>query len=270
MPDNKLIPAPEDNTPRRPRVRRLALPLALGAAAAATAAAVALAATNTTTSTPAPRPQMPPGMPMNAGQPPSVGAPPSTGGAPGGNASGRTSPGAPSSPSDLATALGRQLAGNGQQAIPLARTEALANQRPAGAQVDPTTKTVRFTSAQVNLVVVASPPTADMKFRAAGIDDPTIEVPAGARISLEFINGDSDMAHMWLLQSGDSGAASVQPGWGGGAHIAAAPPLGDPTSAGQPGETIAFTAPAPGTYHYDCPFPGHATQGMYGRLIVQS
>ena len=118
--------------------------------------------------------------------------------------------------------------------------------------------------------MVASPPTADMKFRAAGIDNPTIEVPAGAQITLEFINGDSDMAHMWLLQIGDSGPASVQPGWGGGAHVAATPPLGDPTSAGQPAETISFTAPPPGTYHYDCPFPGHAAQGMYGRFVVQS
>ena len=184
MPDNKLMPAAEDNTPRQPRLRRLALPLAVGAAVAATAAAVALAATNTTTSTPSPRPEMPPGMAMNAGQPPSGAVPPSTGGgAPGDNPSAQLTPGAPSAPSDLATALGRQLAGNGQQAIPLPRVEALANQRPAGAQVDPTTKTVRFTSAQVNLVVVASPPTADMKFRAAGIDNHTIEVPEIGRAS---------------------------------------------------------------------------------------
>ena len=78
------------------------------------------------------------------------------------------------------------------------------------------------------------------------------------------------MAHMWLLQTGDPGPASVQEGWGGGDHVAAAPPLGDPTAAGQPAETITFTAPPAGTYHYDCPFPGHSTQGMYGRFVVQS
>ena len=272
MPDQHLIPAAQVDPPRRSRPFRPALPLALAAAIAATAAAVALATTSSNTSTPAPQPQMPPGMPMNAGHPPSGGLPPSSSGiAPGADSSPpSSSSGAPPSGSDLATELGRQLAGNGQAAIALSRVEALANQRPAGAQVDAAAKTVRFTTARVNLVMVGSPPTADMKFRAAGIDNPTIEVPAGAQITLEFINGDSDMAHMWLLQIGDSGPASVQPGWGGGAHVAAAPPLGDPTSAGQPAETISFTAPPPGTYHYDCPFPGHAAQGMYGRFVVQS
>jgi plastocyanin len=81
-----------------------------------------------------------------------------------------------------------------------------------------------------------------MTFQIAGMTDPTIEVPPGAQVSVRFINGDSDMAHMWLL------ARSV--------------PAAGASSA-------AFTAPAPGTYHYYCAFPGHAMQGVQGRLVVE-
>ena len=287
----QLMPPSEPGAPRRPRLSRLWLPLAVAAAVAASAAAVAIAATNSDSSSPSPA--APPAVvsPATPGQPPVSGGSSPYGAQPGGGSSpspygaqpgggfshwpysaqsgGGASPsnsGAPPAGSDLAKYLGQKLAGNGQEAIPLARAEALGNQRPAGAQVDTATRTIRFTTQQVSFVVLASPPRADMKFRTAGINDPTIVVPPDAQITLEFINGDNDEAHMWLLQSGDPGAASAD----GGAHVTAAPPLGNPTSAGQPAETISFSAPAPGTYHYDCPFPGHATQGMYGRLVVQS
>lgn len=170
----------------------------------------------------------------------------------------------------MAKYLGQQLAGNGQGAVSLARAEALANQRPIGAQVDTATNTVRFTTSNVSFVVVASPPGADMKFRTAGINDPTIIVPPNAQITLEFINGDNDMAHMWLLQASTGDPSSVGSGWAGSPHVAAAPPLGNPTAAGQPVETITFSAPALGTYQYVCPFPGHAAQGMVGRFVVQT
>jgi len=184
----------------------------------------------------------------------------------GGSASGA----AAASGSDVATYYGHVLAGKAPRSVSLARAEALGNEVPPGAQVNRATGTIRFTGSQVRLVVVASPPSGDMKFRTAGINDPTIEVPAGAGITLEFINGDSDMAHMWLLVAGEGNSDSFGPGGHGAGHIAAAPPLGDPTSAGQPAETVNFNAPEVGTYRYLCPFPGHAVEGMSGRFVVQS
>lgn len=258
---------------RRSRLARAALPIAVCAAVAATVAAVALAASGSTSSSVSLHPHLPPmdmgvaphgshasPSPYGAGRegmaPPSGNGPESASGAPAG--------------SDLATSLGHRLAGNGQEAVSLSTAEALGNQQPGGAQVDLATKTVRFTSSQVNLVVVASPPEGDMKFRIAGLNDPTIEVPANAQVTIRFINGDKDMAHMWLLEGGENRPEAFQPGGHGGQHIAAAPPLGDPTSAGQPGETVSFSAPESGTYHYVCPFPGHAEEGMYGRFVVRS
>jgi plastocyanin len=276
----QLMPPSEPGSPRRPRLTRLGLPLAVAAAVAASAAAVAIAATNSDSSSPSSAAPPAAMVPATPGQPPAGGgssawpyggqsnggSSASPYGAQSGDGSSPSNSSAPPAGSDLAKYLGQRLAGNGQQAIPLARAEALGNQVPAGAQVDTATRTIRFTTQQVSYVVLASPPGADMKFRTAGINDPTIIVPPGAQITLEFINGDNNEAHMWLLQTGDPGAASAD----GGAHVTAAPPLGDPTSAGQPAETITFTAPAAGTYHYDCPFPNHAAMGMYGRFVVQS
>ena len=148
---------------------------------------------------------------------------------------------------------GRAMTGNGDFAVSQSQAEALGNQIPRGAQVDRKSNTLRFTASTVRFAVVASPPGADMAFRVAGMRDPTIEVPAGAQVTVQFVNGDSDMAHMWLL----------------GARLAAARPLGDPSGAGQPGETISFTARPAGSYHYFCAFPGHAAQGMQGRLVVE-
>ena len=281
----------EPEEPRRhTRRSRFALPVAVAAAVAAAATAVAIAATRshtTTVLTPDPaagavgmrphgggNPAAPgsgypmPGMSGSSSSPSMPGMPGMSGSSPSG--SGDPMSGMSGNPSQMARILGRRLAGNGQQAISLQRTEALANQHPAGAQVDAATNTIRFTTRSVSFVLVASPPRGDMKFRAAGLNNPTIEVPAGAQITIQFINGDHDEAHMWLLQAGDSGPADFGGGPGGGAHITAAPPLGDPTSAGQPAETISFPAPAPGAYHYSCPFPGHATMGMYGHFVVES
>ena len=46
--------------------------------------------------------------------------------------------------------------------------------------------------------------------------------------------------------------------------------LGDPTAAGMHTATLTFTATTPGTYHYLCPVPGHAQQGMTGTFAVSN
>jgi plastocyanin len=164
--------------------------------------------------------------------------------------------------------------GNGESTIPLARAERVAAQVPVGAVANRSTNTLRFTTATVSFVVLASPPDRDMTFEIAGMTDPTIELPKGAQVTVEFINGDSDMAHMWLVgrtvPSADAQPSDAQAGAGPSANLVGARPLGDPTPAGQPLETIAFAAPAPGNYYYYCAFPGHAAQGMQGRLLVRA
>ena len=164
---------------------------------------------------------------------------------------------------DAAKFVGCALRGNGDFTVSLADAEALGNAIPAHAQIDKANHTVRFTSHTVRFTVVASPPTSDMKYRIAGLNNPTIIIPKGAHVTVEFINGDSDEAHMWVLYP----ITTNKPMRGSGA---AARPLGDPTSNGQPAETISFTLNHAGTYEYLCGFPGHYEQGMHGSLIVAS
>jgi plastocyanin len=160
---------------------------------------------------------------------------------------------------------GLALRGDGDFSVPLSKTETLSDEMPAGAVVNRTSRTIRFTTNQPAFVVVASPPNGpDMTFRTAGIVDPTIIVPQGAHVRVEFINGDSDTAHMWLLSAGMLVSAASFP-W-----VAAARPLGDPTSFGQPGEMVSFNANSAGNYTYYCAFPGHATKGMHGRLVLEN
>jgi plastocyanin len=177
--------------------------------------------------------------------------------------------GDPAASDPAAFYAGRALRGNGESTIPLARAEQLAAAVPARAVAERSGNTLRFLGTDVSFVVLASPPGHDMTFQIAGMTDPTIELPKNAQVTVTFINGDSDMAHMWLLAQKVPASRAPQTGDTSGL-IAGGRPLGDPTSAGQPEETIAFATPAPGTYHYYCAFPGHAGQGMHGRLIVES
>jgi FtsP/CotA-like multicopper oxidase with cupredoxin domain len=162
---------------------------------------------------------------------------------------------------NVAKYVGCALKGNGDIAVSLKTAEAAANAVPAGAQIDKAKNTVRFSGHTIHFTVLASPPTSNMKYRIAGLNDPTIIIPKGAHVSVEFINGDSDEAHMWVLRSLTTN---------GPVRHAGARPLGDPTNAGQPAEAINFTLTNPGTYEYLCGFPGHAAMGMHGTLIVEN
>lgn len=165
--------------------------------------------------------------------------------------------------------MGRALAGRAPETETLARAEAQANALPAGALVDRATNTISFGGAHASIAIVASPPDGtDMRFRAAGLENPTIDVARGAVVKVHFVNADSDSAHGWLLL--DPVATIGNTVHGPRAFPGAFALLGDPTSAGQPAATIAFHASRAGTYRYECPVPGHAAMGMQGTFVVMS
>jgi rusticyanin len=141
----------------------------------------------------------------------------------------------------------------------------------ADIQVDPTANQIRYTSEQVTLVMVGVPPSApDMSWQVDGRTNPTVVIPAGATVSVVFANGDADSSHGWELTTGAPPYA-VMPMMS--APIAASGAVVMPVSHAQGdrwyGATVTFSAPPPGTYYYLCPVPGHAEEGMWGRLIVQ-
>ena len=146
------------------------------------------------------------------------------------------------------------------------------DQIPAGARIDQAARTITFTTPSVHLVALASPAGGpDETFRIAGMVNPTVTVPAGARVSIQVINSDPDTAH-GLVITASSGRSSWMP-------MMTSPPaftgsalwfLGDPTAAGMHAGTLTFTATTPGTYRYLCPVPGHAQKGMTGTFTVST
>jgi rusticyanin len=150
-----------------------------------------------------------------------------------------------------------------------AHAAVLAHQIPAGATVDKSSNRITFTGGSVAYKVVASPAGADDRFETAGLVNPTITVPAGTRVSVEFVNANTTSAHGLVISAaGASGSwmpmMSAHPAFAGTATWF----LGDATNAGAHSTAIAFTASAAGTYRYLCPVPGHAQRGMAGTFIV--
>jgi rusticyanin len=155
--------------------------------------------------------------------------------------------------------------------VSAAQATALGTQAPVGAQVSKAANTVTFTSTMVRLAIIASPSGgSDETFRAAGLVNPRIIVPAGARVTIQLVNADPDTAHgLVITASGAAGSwmpmMTVRPAFTGAALWF----LGNPTSAGLHQGTIEFTATTPGTYRYLCPVPGHAQKGMTATLTVR-
>jgi rusticyanin len=143
---------------------------------------------------------------------------------------------------------------------------ALANQTPAGARINRAARTITFTTSGVRLVVVASPASGpDETFRIGGMVNPTVTVPAGAKVSIQVINADPDTAHGLVITASDGRSSPMpmmtsRPAFTGSALWF----LGNPTTAGMHTGTITFTA----TYHYLCPVPGHAQKGMTGTFTI--
>ncbi len=148
----------------------------------------------------------------------------------------------------------------------------LGSEIPAGARIDRAAKTITFTGTSVRLVAVASPAGGpDETFRIAGLVNPAIIVPAGAQVSIQLINADPDTAHGLVITGSQDIFAPMpmmtsRPAFAGSAVWF----LGDPTPAGMHTATLTFTATTPGTYHYLCPVPGHAQEGMTGAFTVSS
>ena len=222
--------------------------------------------------------------PTLAASPPAAASPPPAAASPaapapgGGNpgmsvGGGGSSAGAGFSSSSLAQSIGKQagvaMAGMAPQTVSLAQTRALSDQVPAGASVDKASNTITFTGGSVSFTVVAVPPGGpDMTFRVAGLTNPALIVPQGAQVTVQFINGDTDEAHAWMITSEQPPFSFYQP------KTPAIPGafsglIGDPTVGGQGASTVTFSAGAAGTYQYICPLPGHAQMGMHGAFIVR-
>ncbi len=171
---------------------------------------------------------------------------------------------------DPGRVMGRQLANVAGDRVSADEAERLGSEMPEGAAVDRATRRIVFRSAEVRLAAVAAPRHgAQMSFRLAGLTNPIVEVRNGAKVAVQFINADADMAHGWVITQASPPypymAMMEVPAAFAQSH---GMPLGDATAAGMPSVTIGFSANGVGEYWYICPIAGHAKQGMYGKFVV--
>ena len=150
---------------------------------------------------------------------------------------------------------------------------ALVRGGDAGAVINAAANTVRYTTSSVTLVALASPHgKPNMTWEIDGLVNPTITVPAGAHITVHLVNTDWGYMHGFELTTTTPPYPYMS--MMGIANDFLVMPLPERTTkdlatARFYTRTASLTL-ASGTYDYLCPVPGHAQQGMYGRLIVQS
>lgn len=120
-------------------------------------------------------------------------------------------------------------------------------------------------------VVAVAPKAPDTTFEIHGRVDPTIVLPAGARVRFVLGNNDSGMPHgLSITRKAPPYPDNVQseitsPIAGTAGYVDPENPKGNKIRIKR---TQWFTLKR-GIYYYVCPVPEHAHKGMYGRILVQ-
>jgi len=124
--------------------------------------------------------------------------------------------------------------------------------------------TLTFTENEIRLLVVTGPEDDMLSFRIQGVRNPTLAVPAGARLTILFVNVDSDMRHD--LRFGHIvGEFPARPDIAETAGTAKLNARADKTLQA---EEIVIKANENGMYKYFCSVPTHAKGGMWGHIAV--
>jgi rusticyanin len=124
------------------------------------------------------------------------------------------------------------------------------------AKVNKSDNSITYSGKDIKIVMLGGPKEADGKFVVGGLINPTVYVPKGSRITLEFINEDEGMPHgieitnagppypyMLMMQGG------VYPG-------TFINPVPEANENGYPAALTTFTANSAGQYYYICQYPG--------------
>ena len=156
--------------------------------------------------------------------------------------------------------------------VTASRMQTLAAQ--AARSATRTGQTLTYHTKQVTLVALGAPGNRPgMYWQIDGVDGPhgpTVSVPAGATVTVDFADGDPGHPHGFELTTAappyDRMAMMQGRIAAPGAFIMPVPP---PKGNLWYAATISFKAPSPGTYHIICPVPGHAQRGMWATFVVR-
>jgi len=106
------------------------------------------------------------------------------------------------------------------------------------------------------------------KFVIGGLVNPTLHVQQGAKVNFEFVNEDTDMPHGIEVSSAQPPYRYMTMMTGGiypGSVIA---PIPEASGNSLSVASATFSVSQPGTFYYLCQYPGHAAEGMYGKIVV--
>jgi len=176
----------------------------------------------------------------------------------------------------------------GQVGTPVAIQAAIQNMKatPAYAVVSSANDSISFQSKNVSLVVLAmgvqrainltheQPPSFDSNssgnaFVIDGLINPTLIMPEGAIVHVDFINLDSSEYHNIIMTS--TGPPYQYMPMSAMAGLVSMMPFVQHADY-QQGQAYQYLYNASfnsaGTFYYLCTYPGHAQMGMYGKIIV--
>ena len=155
-----------------------------------------------------------------------------------------------------------------------AAQQAIHNSAP-NATVNAADNSLTFAGTRVHMNVIAvQPDKPDTTFEIGGLVEPTLHIPRDATVTLTLVNMDygQDMPHGLVLTREAPPYPYMGSGMMGGGN--GIPPLAarstdDLQTATYASGTLQFQATTPGTYYYVCQVPGHAQDGMYGKIVIE-
>ncbi len=109
-------------------------------------------------------------------------------------------------------------------------------------------------------------------FEILGLVNPEIVIHAGVSVTFTAVNVDNDSSHNFVLSSnGPPYGYMGGPGMmSQGGYMYMMQYLGPESAGHYYCYNFTYTFSHTGTFWYLCTYPGHAEQGMYGRILVES
>ena len=152
-------------------------------------------------------------------------------------------------------------------AQPVQRTHYLQQSGQAGT---PQNHKLVFSGSRITVPVVAVAPGApDKTFEIHGKVNPTIVLPADAKVRFKLGNADRGMPHGLAVTRKtppypNDAKNKIKPPIAGTGYVSHENSKTSMQVAGTGWITL-----KPGTYYYVCPVPTHAHDGMYGKIVVK-
>lgn len=97
--------------------------------------------------------------------------------------------------------------------------------------------------------------------------NPTLMFPAGAKVTITVINTNGGAEHSFMITK-HAPPFSAMPNPSSLGAMAVVPELAAASGGQFHTDTVTWDAKA-GTYYYLCKTPGHASTGMYGKIVVK-